>query len=216
MRMIAHIVSSAIIMLGPLLALAQSFDGDRPDQLMVSTARQVPETYDDACLLADFHLRIREYVELHRRLEGPLPPLKLSNDPREIRRAIDSLKKELQAARLKARQGDIFTSDITLWFRQTIEATFKSTDWVEVLAAFQEEEEENATRTASPRVNASYPESSPLVPMSIRLLLALPALPEELQYRFMNRALILWDVHAELIVDFIPDVIPLKMSPSVK
>ena len=52
--------------------------------------------------------------------------------------------------------------------------------------------------------------------MPTRLLLALPALPEELQYRFMNRALILWDVHAELIVDFIPDVIPLKMSPSVK
>ena len=89
----------------------------------------------------------------------------------------------------------------------------KGSDWVEVLAAF---EEENASPTAKPGANASYPGSFPLAAMPPRLLLALPALPEELQYRFMHRALILWDVHAELIVDFIPDVIPLKQNQSIK
>jgi hypothetical protein len=211
--MIVHIVGVATIVLGPLLGLGPSFDGDRPDQKIVSAARQVPETSDDACLLEDFHMRVWEYVELHRRLEGPLPPLMLSNNPKEIRAAVDSLKQELRAARLNARRGDFFTSDIARLFHRTIHQTFKSTDWVEVLAAF---EEENANRTASPKVNASYPGSAPLVPMSPRLLLALPGLPEELQYRFMYRALILWDVHAELIVDFIPDVIPLKLNQSVK
>jgi hypothetical protein len=214
MRMIVHIVIVATIILDPLLAFGPSFDGE-PDQQIVSVARQVPETDDDACLLADFHMRVGEYVELHRRLEGPLSPLRLSNNPQEIRGAVDSLKQALRAARLKARQGDIFTSDVTRWFRQTIQETFKSTDWVKVLAAFEEEEEENANRTA-PRVNVSYPGNSLLAPISPRLLLALPALPEELQYRFMQRALILWDVHAELVVDFIPDVISLKMSQSVK
>ena len=39
MRMTVHIVSVATIMLGPLLACT-SFDGDRPDQEIVSAARQ--------------------------------------------------------------------------------------------------------------------------------------------------------------------------------
>ena len=57
-------------------------------------------------------MRVGKYVELHRRLEGPLPPLRLSNNPEEIRAAIDSLKQELRAARFNARRGDIFTSGI--------------------------------------------------------------------------------------------------------
>jgi hypothetical protein len=212
MRMIVHIVSVATIMLGPLLALGTSFDGDRPDQQIVSAAQQA-ETYDDGRLLADFHMRVGKYVELHRRLEGPLLPLRLSNNPKEIRAAIDSLKQALRAARLNATRGNIFTTGIARLFCRRIHETFKNTDWVEVLATF---EKENGNPTASPRANGSYPGSSPLAPMSPRLLLALPALPEELQYRFMHRALILWDVHAELIVDFIPDVIPLKQNQSVK
>jgi hypothetical protein len=39
------------------------------------------------------------------------------------------------------------------------------------------------------------------------MLCSLPQLPEELQFRFMNRDLILWDVHANLIVDFIRKVL---------
>jgi hypothetical protein len=36
---------------------------------------------------------------------------------------------------------------------------------------------------------------------------ALPPLPPELQYRFVGRDLILWDIHSGLIVDFLPDAI---------
>jgi hypothetical protein len=38
-----------------------------------------------------------------------------------------------------------------------------------------------------------------------RLLQSLPALPEELQYRIIGLSLVLWDYHANLIVDFLPD-----------
>ena len=40
------------------------------------------------------------------------------------------------------------------------------------------------------------------------LLGAPAAAAAEIQYRFIGSDLILWDVHAGLIVDFVPDAIP--------
>jgi hypothetical protein len=40
------------------------------------------------------------------------------------------------------------------------------------------------------------------------VLLKLPPLPKDLEYRFLGRDLILLDIHANLIVDFIPAAIP--------
>ena len=39
------------------------------------------------------------------------------------------------------------------------------------------------------------------------ILAALPKLPEDLEYRFVNRTMILLDTHANLIVDFVPNAI---------
>ena len=36
------------------------------------------------------------------------------------------------------------------------------------------------------------------------ILQSLPPLPEELQYRIIGQSLVLWDCHANLIVDFLP------------
>lgn len=44
--------------------------------------------------------------------------------------------------------------------------------------------------------------------MPPKLLLALPLLPEELEYLFVNRDLVLWDWHADLIIDVLPNAIP--------
>jgi hypothetical protein len=57
-------------------------------------------------------------------------------------------------------------------------------------------------------VNADYPAGRSIPVMPPCLLAELPPLPEELQYRFVGRDLILWDVHAGLIVDFVPNAIP--------
>jgi hypothetical protein len=44
--------------------------------------------------------------------------------------------------------------------------------------------------------------------MPPKLLAGLPPLPDELQYRFMNRDLVLWDVHANVVVDLIKRAMP--------
>ena len=67
-------------------------------------------------------------------------------------------------------------------------------------------EEENTVHIPA-RVNADYPAGASMPLMPTCLLAALPPLPPELEYRFVGRDLILWDVHAGLIVDFVPRAI---------
>ena len=56
-------------------------------------------------------------------------------------------------------------------------------------------------------VNGVYPKDEPLGTIPPNILGALPPLPEALEYRFVNKHLILRDARANLIVDFIPNAI---------
>jgi hypothetical protein len=69
-------------------------------------------------------------------------------------------------------------------------------------------EENPELRSWRPRVNGAYPESAPYSMVSPNVLCNFPELPEELQYRFWGRDLLLWDYHANVIVDVLPDAIP--------
>ena len=59
-----------------------------------------------------------------------------------------------------------------------------------------------------PHINEPYPTTLPLATVPPTLLMKLPTLPPELEYRFLGRHLILRDIKANLIVDYIPDVVP--------
>jgi hypothetical protein len=56
-------------------------------------------------------------------------------------------------------------------------------------------------------VNAKYPETAPLPTVPVNLLLSLPPLPDDLEYRILGKHLILRDVKANIIIDYIPNVI---------
>jgi len=58
------------------------------------------------------------------------------------------------------------------------------------------------------QVNATYPEKAPLQSTPPTLLLDLPTLPSELEYRIVGRDLVLRDVAANLIVDLLPNALP--------
>jgi hypothetical protein len=61
-------------------------------------------------------------------------------------------------------------------------------------------------------VNAVYPDAAPFSSVPSSLLLKLPPLPEEVRYRFVGRALIIRDTQANVILDYIVDVVP---DPSI-
>jgi hypothetical protein len=53
-------------------------------------------------------------------------------------------------------------------------------------------------------VNMEWPEHVPFGFVPPQMLAVLPLLPAELQYRMIGNAVVLWDHHANLIVDFLP------------
>ena len=57
--------------------------------------------------------------------------------------------------------------------------------------------------------NQVYPTTYPLATFPATLLPLLPALPEQLEYRVVQHYLVLRDIEANLILDFMPNAVPL-------
>jgi hypothetical protein len=189
--------------------------------LMVSCASvayaQAPTTNEDnpvfrvqawGFIAADFSERVSNYVELRSSLEKGLPELTVTDDPGEIWRAQRALANRIRVARAGARQGDIFTS--------TISAEFRNALLVETnpgtMATIMDENPGDLSR----RINRAYPTGKPLASMPAGILAVLPRLPDDLQYRFLGRALILIDTRANLILDRMPCAIACAArSPSL-
>ena len=154
-----------------------------------------PSQASDAAVLTQFAAAIDDYVTLHRRLEGPVSTITSSDDADEIRRAVEALGRQIRANRRDARAGDIFTPAIAQLFRSRI-ALGCGGDVDAVHASAHEE----TPSLGKPEVNGHWPGLA-MTFMPPNVLCQLPTLPEELEYRFVNRDLVLWDAHADVIVD---------------
>jgi hypothetical protein len=162
---------------------------------------QVSALLEEAMAVQQFQSRTADYVALHRLLEGPLPPPPVSNDLHEVRANMAALATRITAARKDARQGDIITPDIARVFRRRIATCLPADAWEAILA---EHLEDTPTPVPTLRANAPWPDDAPFNFVPPQLLQVLPAIPPELQYRIIGRALVLWDHHANLVVDFLP------------
>jgi len=171
--------------------------------LAYGSGAQAPAVNPDAKLLQDFTKRVDDYVTLQRKLERESPPPKPTTDQARIEASKDALAVRIRAARDNARQGDIFSPEIAALFRKLMHPEMKGADGKEAKQTVRDE----APAAIALKVNAEYPENQPLPTVPPNLLAALPRLPKELEYRIVNNDLILRDVHANLIVDFIPKAI---------
>jgi hypothetical protein len=154
-----------------------------------------------AAAAMQFDASIQRYVALHRSLEGEVPTVAVSADYEQVLAAIDALATKIRAARKDARRGDIFTPDVEQWFRPMIAASLKGCDVEAIVASIEEENPPGIVFV--PHVNGRWPARASLGPVPPQLLADLPRLPDDLEYRILHRDLVLWDAHANLIVDFI-------------
>jgi hypothetical protein len=192
---------SSIVMVG-----ACSSEGAHANRASEPAAQSAArKTNPDAELLVDFKKRIDDYMALHKKLEKEAPPLKETKDPAKIKASQDVLAMKIREARKDARQGDIFTPEIRQLFRRLMYPEIKGPEGRATKAAISEESHE--VKSVPLKVNADYPEKAPLTTVPPNILAALPRLPEDLEYRFVSRNMILLDTHANLIVDFIPNAI---------
>jgi hypothetical protein len=160
----------------------------------------------DPVAVAEFETRIRGYVSLHRRLEGATPTVKVSDDYAQVLAAIEALATKIRAARRDARRGDVFTPAVECWFREMLDRSLKGCDIAALHAAINEENPPNMVFALT--INGPWPKGASLGPVPPRLLADLPHLPDDLQYRFLDRDLVLWDSHANLVVDYIRRALP--------
>lgn len=170
--------------------------------LLVAQPQAQPGTQDDAAALADFARRVEAYAELHRCIEGPEPAIRVSADAAGILYAIESLGNRIRRARGTARPGDVFTPAIGGMIRRMIRDASEGR-FAELLAIVQED----APVIPAATVNGRWP-SDFFPTMPVQVLWALPPLPDELEYRFIGRDLVLRDRYADVIVDVLPDAIP--------
>ena len=144
-------------------------------------------------------------MALHNKLEKEAPPLKETKDPAQIKASQVVLAQKIREARKDAKPGEIFTPEIRQLLRRLMYPETKGPDGAETKAAMAEEKQE--LKDVKLRVNADYPDNAPLMTVPPNILAALPKLPEDLEYRFVNRHMILLDVHANIIVDYVVNAI---------
>ena len=169
----------------------------------VSPARLSPTGQADAVFMKEFYARISKYLGLRKKEAGSPPkPTKSAVKLAEIKNA---MAEKIQAARADAKQGDIFTPEITAYFRKRIATALKGPRGAKIRSSLRHAEPVQGIQL---HVNQKYPDGVPLQSAPPSLLMNLPRLPKELEYRIVGNDLALHDTGPNLVVDFIPGAIP--------
>lgn len=154
--------------------------------------------------VAAFEDRVKEYVKLREKIEEAMPNLSKEAKPEEIEAHKKAFQEKVRAARVGAKQGEVFTPDIISHIRTTIKSEFKGKDLKDLRETVLEAE----TKGVPVRINYPYPPSKELVEMPATLLQVLPQLPKQMRYRYVGNNLLLVDRENGLIVDYMVNALP--------
>ena len=157
----------------------------------------------DAAAVQDFEARVTQYLNLRKDKAGS-PPAPTSS-AKKLKESQEGIRERIQTNRANAKQGDIFTPEIAAYFHRQIARAFQGRRGARIITSLEHAE----PKTQVPlQVNQPYPDGIPLQSMPPTLLLKLPKLPKELQYRIVGRNLVLLDIEPNLAVDILPGAIP--------
>jgi hypothetical protein len=197
-----------------LVTLSACKDGDKPTAPPATSASPAtapptervvgPLSPADAQALATMNDRLKDYIDLHTKLERSLPRLPKDATPQEIdknQRAFEAL---VRNARARAKPGDIFTPEARPVIKRLLATVFGGPDGRQLKASIMDEN----TVGIRISVNGRYPDTVPLSSVPPQVLQTLPKLSEDMEYRFIGDRLILLDTHAHVIADFIDDALP--------
>jgi hypothetical protein len=162
---------------------------------------QVPPVSPELPALRDFTQRVQQYLKLRKALPGQ----RTTKRGEEIVDRRHALAQAIRESRSGAKQGDIFTPEISEQFLQVIRSTLQGSNASNVRKSIRQGEPVADFHLS---VNGAYPENLPLTTVPSTLLRRLPPLPERLAYRIVGHDFVLQDTEARLVVDFIPGVLP--------
>jgi hypothetical protein len=157
----------------------------------------------------EFSNRVQKYVQLHKSIEATVPKLKATNEPELIAAHQKILARKIKAARLHAKRGDIFTPAAKVDFVKAVSSEFQGPQASHAKATIKQGAPLHQVHL---HVNEIYPESIPYTSVPPTMLQKLPKLPEEVAYRAVSSDLVLLDVKANLVLDYLPGVIPVEAT----
>lgn len=155
--------------------------------------------------VANFNHRVDDYMTLRKSVADSAGTIDENSTQDEIAKRSSGLAAGIISVRPTAKQGDIFAPDAAAVFATLIRQEYQRRP-----DSVQEVREDTQAELPDfvPRVNMVYPTSYPLATFPPTLLPLLPKLPEQLEYRVVTHYLILRDIEANVIVDFMPNAIP--------
>jgi hypothetical protein len=143
-----------------------------------------------------FSSRIDNYYDLRARLQHQLPAVTVTDSVRQIRQTTRALAKAIRVARPGAVQGEFFTAATGTEFKRILALITNAG----VCAAIMDDNPGSFAHA----IDGSYPSGKSLATMPGIILRRLPALPNDIEFRFLGRHLILYDVKANTIIDRLP------------
>lgn len=153
--------------------------------------------------LQDFQMRLEGYLKLRAGLVQKMKPLATTPSATELSARQTAIATALKKARATAKPGDLVPAGVAAQIGTTIREDFKRRSAADERATFSE-----VPIAARPAINQTYPPDAALPTVPPLLLMNLPRLPDNLQYRFYGRHLLLLDGDAHIIVDYIANVLP--------
>jgi hypothetical protein len=185
------------------LVLAAGSLSAHPPKPAAQAQKPTVQSDEQTAALQEFDRRLNAYVKLRSELARKLKPLSTTPSSSELATRQESLAAALQDARAMAKQGDLIPTKVAVQLRKVVQADFQQRKPDARAAAFSEIADAGTTI-----INRIYPAKAALPTVPPLLLAKLPALPDNLQYRFINRHLVILDGDTELIIDYVSNVLP--------
>lgn len=163
---------------------------------------QDPQTADTV-VIDKFEQLVADYVKVRNsKSEMPKRP---TSSPEKLTEGQKNSAVKVQQERAPVKEGCIFTPDIGTYFRRQIQKSLAGPQGKEIRVSLKHAEPVRGVKLV---VNQRYPQGLPLQSTPPSLLLNLPRLPEELQYRVIGQDLVLLDNVTNLVVDVARNAIP--------
>ena len=180
------------------VAVAAAAAQARPGQ----DAPAAPGVNVDAAAMAEFQKRLQAYLELRESLANKIRPLSPTADSAELTTRQGALAAAMKTARAKAKPGDLIPPGVAKQIAEIVRADFLNRRKGATTAALSE------VPQTRPVINKSYPPGEALPTVPPLLLGNLPKLPDNLQYRYYGRHLVILDGDLQIMTDYVADVLP--------
>jgi hypothetical protein len=164
-------------------------------------ARTAHQAATPTGVLLDFRNRVNAYAALQQQQLTGEAVARPTSDGSKTDDAGRVMAERMRLARGSARQGDIFTPAVAVAIREALDSEVRGSAAANTRAAIRDD----APAAFRLSVNMDFPAGGlPTVPANV--LAVLPTLPEGLDYRIVQTHLILRDTRANLVVDYLLDV----------